>query len=86
MGEKPSVSLPGKVEKIITPPDPREPEKAQINIEDGADPLYKEIRIENALTGEDGKQVKLKPGAKVEVTVEANPSGIVPKPPELSRE
>lgn len=80
MPEKPSVTLPGTVEKIITPPDPSEPEKAQINIQEGADPLYKEIRIENALTDENGKEVKLKRGAKVEVTVEANPSGIVPKP------
>ncbi len=80
MTEKPSVTLPGVVEKIITPFDPTEPEKAQINIEEGADPLYKEIRIENTLTDENGNQVKLKKGAKVEVTVEANPSGIVPKP------
>ena len=80
MAEKPSVTLPGIVEKIITPPDPSEPEKAQINIEEGADPLYKEIRIENTLTDENGNEVKLKKGAKVEVTVEANPSGIVPKP------
>jgi len=80
MPEKPSVTLPGTVDKIIHPPDPREPEKAQINIEDGADPLYKEIRIENTLVDERGNEVKLKKGAKVEVTVEASPSGIVPKP------
>jgi hypothetical protein len=79
MPEKPNVTLPGRVDKIITPPDPREPEKAQINIEE-ADPLYREIRIENTLTDEHGNQVKLKNGAKVEVTVEANPSGIIPKP------
>lgn len=80
MAEKPSVTLPGTVEKIIKPPDPKEPEKAQINIQEGADPLYKEIRIENTLTDEHGREVKLKPGAKVEVTVEASPSGIIPKP------
>ncbi|MFY9559312.1 MAG: hypothetical protein WAQ52_03685 [Terriglobales bacterium] len=80
MPEKPSVTLPGTVEKIITPPDPSEPEKAEINIQEGADPLYKEIRIENTLTDERGNEVKLKKGAKVEVTVEANPSGIIPKP------
>lgn len=79
MPEKPSVTLPGTVEKIITPPDPIEPEKAQINIEDGADPLYKEIRIANNLTDENGRKVKLKRGARVEITVEANQSGIVPK-------
>lgn len=80
MPEKPNVRLPGTVEKIITPPDSSEPEKAQINIEEGADPLYKEIRIENTLNDEHGNEVKLKRGAKVEVTVEANPSGIIPKP------
>ena len=80
MAAKPSVTLPGTVEKIIKPPDPSEPEKAQINIEEGADALYKEIRIENTLTYENGREVKLKTGAKVEITVEANPSGIIPKP------
>ena len=78
MSEKANVTLPGTVEKIITPPDPREPEKAQINIEDGADPLYKEIRIKNTLTDEKGNHVKLKKGATVEVTVQATPSGIIP--------
>ena len=78
MPEKPSVTLPGTVEKIITAPVPVEPEKAQISLEDG-DPLYREIRIENSLTDEEGKKVKLKRGAKVEVTVEANQSGIIPK-------
>jgi len=79
MADNPSVTLPGTVEKIILPADPAEPEKAQINIDEGADPLYKEIRIENSLTDEGGNEVKLKKGAKVDVTVEANPSGIVPK-------
>jgi len=79
MPEKANITLPGTVEKIITPPDPREPEKAQINIQQGADLLYKEIRIENSLTDEDGNEVKLKRGATVAVTVEATPSGIIPK-------
>jgi hypothetical protein len=51
--EKPNVTLPGKVEKIIEPADPREPEKAEISIE-GGDSLYQEIRIENSLTDQDG--------------------------------
>lgn len=79
MVEKPKVKLPATVEKIIKPPDPRLPEKAQISIERGADPLYQEIRIENTLLDEKGSPVKLKEGAKVEVTVEATPSGIIPK-------
>lgn len=69
----PSVTLPATVEKIIPPFNPDEPEKAQIAIE-GADDLYREIRIENTLTDENGAQVRLKKGAEVEVTVEA-PSG-----------
>jgi hypothetical protein len=70
MSEKPSATLPATVEKIIKPIAPGEPEKAQISIE-GADYLYQEIRIENTLTDQDGNKVRLKPGAEVEVTVEA---------------
>ena len=70
--DKPSVTLPGTVEKIINPVVPSEPEKAQIAVE-GADHLYKEIRIENALTDENGEKVQLKPGAEVKLTVEAEP-------------
>ena len=67
MTEKPNVTLPGKVEKIIEPAGPSEPEKAEISVE-GADPLYQEIRIENSLTDENGDEVRLKKGAQVEVT------------------
>jgi hypothetical protein len=70
MNENPSTQLPGTVEKIIKPLSPDDPEKAQISIE-GADHLYREIRIENSLTDENGEEVRLKPGAQVEVTVEA---------------
>jgi hypothetical protein len=70
MTDKPSVTLPGTVERIIKP-SPREPEKAQIAIE-GADDLYREIRIENSLIDGNGRHVRLKRGAEVEVTVEAN--------------
>src|ERR1700686_4336493 len=59
MSEKPSTTLPGTVEKIIKSPYPSEPEKAQIAIE-GADHLYKEIRIENTLKDETGNEVRLK--------------------------
>jgi len=75
--DKPNVTLPGKVERIIQSPSPHEPEKAQIAVE-GADHLYKEIRIANSLTDENGNQVQLKRGAQVEVTVEADKSQTVP--------
>jgi uncharacterized protein YfaS (alpha-2-macroglobulin family) len=70
--ERPRVTLPGTVEKIIESPYPSMPEKAEIAVE-GADELYQEIRIENTLTDERGDEVGLKEGARVEVTVEAEP-------------
>jgi uncharacterized cupredoxin-like copper-binding protein len=78
MSDKPSTTLSGTVEKIIQPPFPGEPEKAQIAVE-GADHLYKEIRIQNALTDKDGKEVRLRPGAEVELTVKADPEATLPK-------
>jgi hypothetical protein len=77
MTEKPSVTMPGTVEKIIPPAHPSQPEKAQIAVE-GADELYREIRIENALTDENGDEVRLKKGAEVEITVEAYPEATTP--------
>lgn len=69
---KASTTLPGKVERVIQPhPQTGEPEKAQIAVE-GADHLYREIRVPNRLVDSDGKKVKLKPGAEVEVKIEAD--------------
>lgn len=71
---KASTTLPGKVERVIHPhPNSGEPEKAQIEVE-GADHLYREIRVPNRLVDGDGKKVKLKPGAEVEVKIEADPT------------
>jgi hypothetical protein len=55
-----------------------EPEKAQIAVQ-GADHYYRELRIENSLTDENGRKVGLKPGAEVELTVEADPKDTTPK-------
>lgn len=60
--EKPSTTLPGIVEKLIKPRHPRDPEKAQIVLE-GADHLYREIRIVNTLNDANGQELGLKPGA-----------------------
>jgi predicted DNA-binding antitoxin AbrB/MazE fold protein len=68
--EKPAITLPAVVEKIVKPVNPSEPEKAQIAIH-GAEELYREIRIENTLENAAGDKVKLKPGAVVDVTIEA---------------
>jgi len=75
--EKSATTLPGTVQKIIHSPDPGIPEKAEIAVE-GADDLYKEIRIENTLEDSKGVKVKLKPGAEVEVTVEADVKDTTP--------
>jgi hypothetical protein len=72
MSEKPSTTMPATVEKIIKPAFPSQPERAQIAVH-GADQLYRELRIENSLTDENGEKVRLKPGAEVEVTIAADP-------------
>ena len=74
---KPAVTLPGTVEKVI-PGNNVVPEKAQVTVE-GAEHLYREIRVDNTLHDEDGKKVALKPGARVEVTIEAEKDATVPK-------
>ncbi len=77
MSDKPSTTLPATVEKIIKSPSPSVPEKAQIAVE-GADHLYRELRIENTLVDENGDKVNLKQGADVEVTIEAEPEATAP--------
>lgn len=65
-------TLHGKVLKVIKPRYTTEPEKAEIAIEE-ADHLYKEIRVENLVTDEKGRRATLKPGANVEIVLEADP-------------
>jgi hypothetical protein len=79
--EKLSVTLPGTVDKVMPPIIPLEPEKAQISV-NGADDLYKEIRVENTLLDENGKPVALKPGAEVDITITADKKATTPKGPE----
>jgi hypothetical protein len=76
--EKPAVTLPGVVEKIVKPITPSEPEKAQIAVH-GADDLYREIRVENTLHNANGEKVRLKPGAEVDVTIEASVDAVEKK-------
>jgi len=75
---RPTTTVPGTVEKIIPSFHPDEPEKAEIVLDDG-EPLYREIRIENVLKDEDGEEMKLKPGAPVDVTVAADEKDTVKK-------
>jgi uncharacterized protein YfaS (alpha-2-macroglobulin family) len=77
--KKPKKKLTGTVDKLIKSPDPRVPEKAQIDVHE-AEELYKEIRIENKLKDEKGKDVRLKEGADVDVTVEAEPEATTKVP------
>ena len=75
--ENATVTLPATVQKIV-PALGSQPEKAEIAIE-GAEELYREIRVENNLRDPDGSAVKLKKGAEVEVTIEAEPTATAPK-------
>lgn len=70
MPENPSVTLPGKVEKIIPSLSPEKVDTVQISLE-SADHLYREVRIENTLTNQSGGKVSLKLGSPVEITVTA---------------
>jgi hypothetical protein len=72
----------GRVEKVIKPLAPGEPEKAQISVDEG-DTLYREIRVENVVTDEQGGKARLKPGAEVDVIIEAD-SNATTKTPENS--
>jgi hypothetical protein len=72
------VTLPAIVEKIIPPIASNHPETAQIAI-DGAEELYREIRVDNALMDETGNSVALKKGAEVEVTIKADADATAPK-------
>jgi len=65
------VTLPGTVDKII-PAVGNQPEKAQIAVE-GAEALYREIRVDNTMQNVAGDDVSLKLGAEVDVTIEAKP-------------
>jgi len=79
--EKIAVTLPGTVQKIIPSFTKDDTDKAEIVIE-GADPLYKEIRVDNVLQDKrTGEEVELKPGAEVDVTIEAEPNATTRKKP-----
>ena len=75
--------LRGTVAKVIKSPDPSQPEKAEIDIH-GADDLYREIRVDNEVTDDAGEEASLKPGAEVDVIVEADSDATLKKPSEKS--
>jgi len=67
---------------VIPPYVPNAPGKTEISILP-ADDLIAKFAFENTLTNEKGDQAKLKPGADVEVTVEADINA--PEPKETSK-
>lgn len=70
--------LTGKVERVIPAPHPKLREKVQVGVEQ-ADHLYREIRIDNELRTDNGERVRLKPGAEVDVEIEADTDAIEPR-------
>jgi hypothetical protein len=73
---RPWKTVPAVVNKIIKTGLARQPEKAELSIAP-ADYLFREIRIENTLTGPAGETVALRQGARVDVTFEADPADTV---------
>jgi hypothetical protein len=79
MGKK-RKKMRGTVQKIIESVHPGKPDTVQIDIREAED-LYREIRVENVLTDEgNAEKVSLKPGAEVNVIVEADSSATMKKP------
>jgi hypothetical protein len=75
MAKKRKTKKLGVVQKIIK--SPIQPEQAEIEIHD-AEHLYREIRVENKVEDENGEPAKLKQGAPVEVTIEADEKDTIP--------
>lgn len=69
MRNKLRVKKQATVSKIIEGLHPSVPEMVEIVIQ-GADDLYREIRIENALQNKRGEQLQLKKGARLELVFE----------------
>jgi len=63
--------LSASVRKIIPPLMSGEPETVEIRVDDAED-LYREIRIPNTFTNQNGESGSLKPGSRVAVIVEAD--------------
>ena len=77
-GKRPWRTVPGVVQKIVKGVYSEQVEKVEIAIPE-ADDLFREIRIENKLTGVDGQPVALTTGAQLEITFEAATNDIVPQ-------
>jgi hypothetical protein len=76
--EPPNTSMPGTVDKIIPSRSRRRPEEAQIGV-DKAARRHRDLRFESSLTDEHGDEVKVKKGARVDVTIAVQPKTAVAK-------
>lgn len=77
MSRRKRKKLRGTVKKVIKSPYSKE--KAEIDVHE-ADDLYREIRVENELTDDTGEKASLKPGAEVDVVIEADTDQIKKEP------
>jgi hypothetical protein len=80
---RPWKTVPGVVNKIVKPAIPKQTEKVEISI-GAADHLFREVRLENALTDIDGQSVALTDGAHVDVTFEADAKDTVRRLPQIT--
>jgi len=71
----------GRVAKVIPSQGTTDPERAEIEVHE-AEPLYREVRVENEVTDEDGNTARLKPGAQVDIVIEATDDATTSKPTE----
>jgi hypothetical protein len=67
---RPWKTVSAAVNKLLPASYANMPDKVEISIST-ADPLFREVRLENALTTLDGQKVALKSGARLDVTIEA---------------
>lgn len=80
---RPWKTVPGVVNKIVKPAIPTQLEKVEISI-GTADHLFREVRLENALTDVDGQPVALTHGAHVDVTFEADAKETIKRFPQIT--
>jgi hypothetical protein len=73
MAKKPSDTLSGVVHKILY--FPNKSERIEIANE-GPDLLHEEVRIENGLTDSSSQEAQTETGAKVKITIKAEPESI----------
>jgi|SRR5215468_9160654 len=68
------LKLSGVVQKLVPGVGGIGHERVQIEVR-GADDLYCELRVDNALKDAEGNKVKLAPGAELEIVIKVRPGG-----------